>query len=191
MIALRALRCHERLHSRCERRLRSPWRPQPTRDQGSPRQGLQARLPPVRGVPQRRPQAEDPQVPPRPQDRPVGPARSASPTRTPCGAQHPGHDPADPGRGAHEHRPARSAGRMQIQMIQALAAMRATGIQVPPEAMWLLERETPRGCPQGHRRVRERPRQPGRGEILRGVRHLHGRPGAISPAAGSSLPASL
>ena len=46
---------------------------------------------------------------------------------------------------------------MQIEMIQALAAMRATGIQVPPEAMWLLEREIPEGvlrgtvvCAQGH-----------------------------------------
>ena len=36
-------------------------------------------------------------------------------------------------------------GRMQIEMIQALAAMRATGIQVPAEAMWLLEREIPEG----------------------------------------------
>jgi hypothetical protein len=48
-------------------------------------------------------------------------------------------------------------GRMQIEMIQALAAMRATGIQVPPEAMWLLEREIPEGvlrgtvvCASGH-----------------------------------------
>ena len=48
-------------------------------------------------------------------------------------------------------------GRMQIEMIQALAAMRATGIQVPPEAMWLLEREIPEGvlkgtvvCANGH-----------------------------------------
>ena len=48
-------------------------------------------------------------------------------------------------------------GRMQIEMIQALAAMRATGIQVPPEAMWLLEREIPEGvlkgtvvCAEGH-----------------------------------------
>ena len=38
---------------------------------------------------------------------------------------------------------------MQIEMIQALAAMRATGIQVPPEAMWLLEREIPEGVLQG------------------------------------------
>lgn len=40
-------------------------------------------------------------------------------------------------------------GQMQIQMIQALAAMRATGIQVPPEAMWLLEREIPEGVLKG------------------------------------------
>ncbi len=46
---------------------------------------------------------------------------------------------------------------MQIEMIQALAAMRSTGIQVPPEAMWLLEREIPEGvlrgtvvCAEGH-----------------------------------------
>jgi len=48
-------------------------------------------------------------------------------------------------------------GRMQIEMIQALAAMRSTGIQVPAEAMWLLEREIPEGvlkgtvvCASGH-----------------------------------------
>ncbi len=48
-------------------------------------------------------------------------------------------------------------GRMQIEMIQALAAMRSTGIQVPPEALWLLEREIPEGvlkgtvvCAEGH-----------------------------------------
>lgn len=48
-------------------------------------------------------------------------------------------------------------GRMQIEMIQALAAMRSTGIQVPPEALWLLEREIPEGvlkgtvvCASGH-----------------------------------------
>ena len=48
-------------------------------------------------------------------------------------------------------------GKLQIEMIQALAAMRATGIQVPPEAMWLLEREIPEGvlkgtvvCANGH-----------------------------------------
>ena len=40
-------------------------------------------------------------------------------------------------------------GRMQIEMIQALAAMRATGIQVPPEAMWLLEREIPENVLRG------------------------------------------
>ena len=48
-------------------------------------------------------------------------------------------------------------GRMQIEMLQALAAMRSTGIQVPPEALWLLEREIPEGvlkgtvvCAEGH-----------------------------------------
>jgi hypothetical protein len=48
-------------------------------------------------------------------------------------------------------------GSQQIQMIQALAALRATGIQVPDEAMWLLERELPSGvlkgtmlCASGH-----------------------------------------
>lgn len=48
-------------------------------------------------------------------------------------------------------------GAQQIQMIQALAALRATGIEVPPEAMWLLERELPAGvlrgtmlCANGH-----------------------------------------
>ena len=40
-------------------------------------------------------------------------------------------------------------GKMQIEMIQALAAMRASGIQVPPEAMWLLEREIPEGMLRG------------------------------------------
>jgi hypothetical protein len=40
-------------------------------------------------------------------------------------------------------------GRMQIEMIQALAAMRTSGIQVPPEAMWLLEREIPEGVLKG------------------------------------------
>ena len=50
-----------------------------------------------------------------------------------------------------------SRGKMQIEMIQALAAMRSTGIQVPAEAMWLLEREIPEGvlrgtvlCAEGH-----------------------------------------
>ena len=40
-------------------------------------------------------------------------------------------------------------GRMQIEMIQALAAMRSAGIQVPAEAMWLLEREIPEGVLRG------------------------------------------
>lgn len=50
-----------------------------------------------------------------------------------------------------------SRGAQQIQMIQALAALRATGIDLPPEAMWLLERDLPAGvlrgtllCPNGH-----------------------------------------
>ena len=40
-------------------------------------------------------------------------------------------------------------GAQQIQMIQALAALRATGIEVPPEALWLLERELPAGVLKG------------------------------------------
>src|SRR5215472_1243335 len=40
-------------------------------------------------------------------------------------------------------------GAQQIQMIQALAALRATGIEVPPEAMWLLERELPSAILKG------------------------------------------
>ena len=40
-------------------------------------------------------------------------------------------------------------GKLQIEMIQALAAMRSTGIQVPAEAMWLLEREIPEGVLRG------------------------------------------
>lgn len=40
-------------------------------------------------------------------------------------------------------------GRMQIEMIQALAAIRATGLQVPAEAMFLLEREIPEGVLKG------------------------------------------
>jgi len=48
-------------------------------------------------------------------------------------------------------------GAMQIQMLQALAAIRQTGIDVPAEALWLLEREIPEGvlkgsvvCASGH-----------------------------------------
>jgi hypothetical protein len=48
-------------------------------------------------------------------------------------------------------------GAMQLQMMQALAAVRATGVNVPPEAMWLLDRDLPaeilKGtmpCPGGH-----------------------------------------
>lgn len=40
-------------------------------------------------------------------------------------------------------------GAMQIQMLQALAAIRQTGIEVPPEALWLLEREIPEGVLKG------------------------------------------
>ena len=40
-------------------------------------------------------------------------------------------------------------GRMQIEMLQALAALRSTGVEVPPEAMWLLERELPSGVLRG------------------------------------------
>jgi hypothetical protein len=48
-------------------------------------------------------------------------------------------------------------GSQQIQMLQALAAIRATGVNVPVEAMWLLEKELPAGilygtmlCVNGH-----------------------------------------
>ena len=48
-------------------------------------------------------------------------------------------------------------GAQQLQMIQALNALRSSGIDVPAEAMWLLEKELPanilRGtmvCPAGH-----------------------------------------
>ena len=65
---------------------------------------------------------------------------------------------------------------MQIEMIQALAAMRSTGIQVPPEAMWLLEREIPEGvlkgtvvCAEGHDNAAGV-------KFCARVRHLHGRP---------------
>jgi len=34
-------------------------------------------------------------------------------------------------------------GSQQIQLLQALAALRATGIDVPDDAMWLMERELP------------------------------------------------
>jgi hypothetical protein len=40
-------------------------------------------------------------------------------------------------------------GRLQIEMIQALAAIRATGLQIPAEAMFLLEREIPEGVLRG------------------------------------------
>ena len=40
-------------------------------------------------------------------------------------------------------------GSQQIQMIQALAALRGTGIDIPDDAMWLLERELPAGVLRG------------------------------------------
>lgn len=40
-------------------------------------------------------------------------------------------------------------GRMQIEMLQALASIRATGINVPAEALYLLERELPEGVLKG------------------------------------------
>lgn len=51
----------------------------------------------------------------------------------------------------------RERGTQQLQMIQALSALRASGLDIPPEAMWLLESELPPGvlrgtmvCPAGH-----------------------------------------
>jgi SAP domain len=48
-------------------------------------------------------------------------------------------------------------GAQQLQMIQALNALRTSGIDVPAEALWLLEKELPAGvlkgtilCPRGH-----------------------------------------
>jgi hypothetical protein len=45
----------------------------------------------------------------------------------------------------------------QIQMIQALSALKSSGIDIPPETLWLLERELPANvlkgtakCPNGH-----------------------------------------
>jgi hypothetical protein len=43
----------------------------------------------------------------------------------------------------------RERGKIQIEMLQALAAMRATGVEVPAEAMWLLEKELPPGVLRG------------------------------------------
>jgi hypothetical protein len=40
-------------------------------------------------------------------------------------------------------------GRLQIEMLQALAAIRATGIDVPAEALYLLESELPEGILRG------------------------------------------
>ena len=42
-----------------------------------------------------------------------------------------------------------SRGSQQIQMIQALAALRATGINVPDDAAWLLERDLPSAVLKG------------------------------------------
>lgn len=51
-------------------------------------------------------------------------------------------------------------GRQQIELIQALAALRASGINVPAEAAWLLDRELPASlikgsivCANGHDNV--------------------------------------
>jgi hypothetical protein len=43
----------------------------------------------------------------------------------------------------------RERGRMQIEMLQALAALRSTGVEVPAEAMYLLEKELPSGVLRG------------------------------------------
>ena len=74
-------------------------------------------------------------------------------------------------------------GRMQIEMLQALAALRSTGVEVPPEAMWLLERELPSGVLRGTVVCAQRPRRPGGPEILRRVRRVHGRPRSHRAAA--------
>ena len=79
-------------------------------------------------------------------------------------------------------------GRMQIEMIQALAAMRATGIQVPPEAMWLLEREIPEGVLRGTVLCANSHDNPAGRKVLRGVRRVHGRPRCHRPPGGLSQP---
>ena len=43
----------------------------------------------------------------------------------------------------------RERGKMQIEMLQALAAVRGTGIDLPPEALYLLENELPPGVLHG------------------------------------------
>ena len=75
-------------------------------------------------------------------------------------------------------------GRMQIEMLQALAALRSTGVEVPPEAMWLLERELPSGVLRGTVVCAQRPRRAGGHQVLRRVRHVHGRPRSRRAARG-------
>lgn len=43
----------------------------------------------------------------------------------------------------------RERGKMQIEMLQALAAVRGTGLDLPPEALYLLENELPAGVLHG------------------------------------------
>jgi hypothetical protein len=43
----------------------------------------------------------------------------------------------------------RERGRAQVELLQALASVRATGLDIPPEAMWLLEKELPAGVLHG------------------------------------------
>lgn len=74
----------------------------------------------------------------------------------PCWGGSPDSVPMTP----DEHRVAKSRserGAQQLSMIQSLAALRATGIDIPPEALWLLERELPESiikgtalCQDGH-----------------------------------------
>jgi len=63
----------------------------------------------------------------------------------------------NPSRGVRASATGQERGAMQIEMLQALAALRSTGVEVPAEAMWLLERELPFGilrgsmsCPNSH-----------------------------------------
>lgn len=43
----------------------------------------------------------------------------------------------------------RERGRIQLETLQALAAARASGLNIPAEAMWLLEKELPPGVLRG------------------------------------------
>ena len=104
--------------------------------------------------------------------------------------EHPRHVPLTPDE-ERTNKTRSERGAQQIQMIQALAALRATGIQVPAEAMWLLERELPAGvlkgtvlCANGHD-------NPAGLKFCGGVRHLHGRPGRYRQRPRKTLPASL